>query len=117
MSSTTTTITDYSQVEFVPVHQMKLERPSIIVAGQVAGPGDEVVQFAPFKFHIDEETSHDEREKFRDVLLAMEGVMAAAGQDKRPHLMLIEYNPDVINSMAFVNAAKQHGLHGELIGF
>ena len=74
-------------------------------------------KLAEVTFHIDEETSHEEREKFRDVLLAMEGVMAAAGQDQRPHLMLIEYNPDVINSTEFVNAANQHGLHGELIGF
>ena len=66
--------------------------------------------------HIDESTSHDEREKFRDVLLAMDGVMAAGCNDKTPHLMLIEYNPDVINSIEFVNAAKKHGLHAELAG-
>ena len=74
-------------------------------------------KLAEVTFHIDEETSHEEREKFRDALLAMEGVMAAAGQDKRPHLMLIEYNPGVIESIEFVNTAKKHGLHGELIGF
>ena len=74
-------------------------------------------KLAEVTFHIDEDTSHDEREKFRDVLLAMEGVMAAAGLDERPHLMLIEYNPDAINSIEFVNTAKAHGLHGELIGF
>jgi hypothetical protein len=74
-------------------------------------------KLAEVTLHIDEGTSHDEREKFRDVLLAMNGVMAAAGQDEKPHLMLIEYNPDAINSIEFVNAAKKHGLHAELIGF
>jgi hypothetical protein len=71
---------------------------------------------AEVTFHIDEATSHDEREKFRDVLLAMDGVMAASYHDEKPHLMLIEYKPEVINSIEFVNAAKQHGLHAELIG-
>ncbi|MCG6900570.1 MAG: ATP-binding protein [Gammaproteobacteria bacterium] len=72
---------------------------------------------AEVTFHIDEETSHDERERFRDVLLAMDGVMAASYHDEKPHLMLIEYNPEVIKSIEFVNAAKKHGLHAELIGF
>ena len=74
-------------------------------------------KLAEVTLHIDEDTSHDKRESFRDVLLAMNGVMAAAYHDERPHLMLIEYNPDVINSIEFVNAAKTHGLHAELIGF
>ena len=73
-------------------------------------------KLAEVTFHIDEDTSHDDREKFRDVLLAIDGVMAAACHDEKPHLMLIEYNPDVTSSMAFVNTAKEHGLHGELIG-
>ncbi|MGB5440740.1 MAG: ATP-binding protein [Gammaproteobacteria bacterium] len=74
-------------------------------------------RIAEVTLHIDEETSHDTREKFRDVLLERDGVIAAAGQDERPHLMLIEYKPDVIDSTEFVNAAKEHGLHAELIGF
>jgi hypothetical protein len=74
-------------------------------------------KLAEVTLHIDEGTTHDERETFRDVLLAMGGVMAAASHDEKPHLMLIEYNPDVINSTEFVNAAKKHGLHAELVGF
>jgi hypothetical protein len=72
---------------------------------------------AEVTLHIDEAISHEERENFRDVLLAMEGVMAASCHDEQPHLMLIEYNPAVINSIEFVSAAKKHGLHAELIGF
>jgi hypothetical protein len=74
-------------------------------------------KLAEVTLHIDEDTSHDERESFRDVLLAMDGIMAAAYHDEKPHLMLIEYNPDVLHSIEFVNAAKKHGLHAELIGF
>ena len=73
-------------------------------------------KLADVTLHIDEDTSHDEREKFRDVLLSMNGVMAAAFHDEKPHLILIEYRPDVINSIEFVNAAKKQNLHSELIG-
>jgi hypothetical protein len=32
--------------------------------------------------HVDENTTHDEREDFRDALLGMDGVMAAAYHDE-----------------------------------
>jgi hypothetical protein len=73
-------------------------------------------KLAEVTLHIDEGTSHGEREKIRDALLAMDGVMAAAYHDEKPHLLLIEYNPDAINSIEFMNAAKDQGLHAELIG-
>ena len=73
-------------------------------------------KLAEVTFHIDEDTSHEEREQFRDTLLAMDGVLAAAYHDERPHLMLIEYDPGVIHSIEFVNTARDRGLHAELIG-
>ncbi|MDX2457893.1 MAG: ATP-binding protein [Gammaproteobacteria bacterium] len=63
-----------------------------------------MIYLAAVTLHIDEDTSHDERENFRDALLAMEGVMAAAYHDEKPHLMLLEYNPDIIHSIGFVHA-------------
>jgi hypothetical protein len=71
---------------------------------------------ADVTLHIDENTTHVEREKFRDVLLAMDGVMAAAYHDEKPHLMIIEYDPQVVKSIDFVNTAKSSGFHAELIG-
>jgi len=73
-------------------------------------------KLAEVTFHIDEDTSHDDREHLRDKLLSIEGVMAAAYHDEKPHLMLIEYNPDAVQSIEFVNAARDRGLHAELIG-
>jgi hypothetical protein len=65
--------------------------------------------------HIDENTTHEEREAFRDVLLDMNGVMAAVYHDEKPHLMIIIYDPGLVKSISFVNAAKKHGLHAELV--
>ena len=73
-------------------------------------------RLAEVTLHIDESITHDEREALRDVLLAMDGVLAAAYHDEKPHLMLIEYNPDAVNSIKFVEAAKKKNLHAELIG-
>jgi hypothetical protein len=42
--------------------------------------------------------------------------MAAAYHDEKPHLMLIEYDPELINSIEFVNTAKKSGFRAELIG-
>jgi hypothetical protein len=73
-------------------------------------------KLADVTLHIDETTTHNDRESFRDALLGMEGVIAAAYHDERPHLMLIEYNPDTLKSIEFVQAAEKIGLHAELIG-
>lgn len=73
-------------------------------------------RMAEVTLHIDEATAHEERESLRNVLLAMDGVVAAACHDEKPHLMLIEYMPEKLDSLVFVEAAKKHGLHAELIG-
>ena len=65
--------------------------------------------------HIDENTTHDEREGFRDALLALNGVIAAAYHDERPHLMVVVYDPALVKSIEFVKVANNRGLHTELI--
>ena len=71
-------------------------------------------QIADITMHIDENTSHEAREKLRDELLNMDGVMAASYHDEKPHLMA--YDPDVVNSLSFVKTAQEQGLHAELVG-
>ncbi len=66
--------------------------------------------------HLDEIISHADRETIRDSLLKMDGVMAADCHDERPHLVIIVYNPDIINSSEFLKAAQDRGLHAELVG-
>ena len=65
--------------------------------------------------HIDENTTHQEREEMRDALLKTDGVMAAAYHDDKPHLMVIIYDPAKAKSIDFVNLARDRGLHAELI--
>lgn len=75
------------------------------------------IKMVDVMLHIDESTTHDDREQLRDTLLAMDGVMAADYHDEKPHLVLVEYDPDAVKPLAFVDAMKTNGLHGELVGF
>ena len=67
--------------------------------------------------HIDEDTTHEERESLRDSLLSTRGVMSADYRDERPHLMIVAYDPEDVAPQAFVAAAQRRGYHAELIGF
>jgi len=73
-------------------------------------------QIADITMHIDENTSHEDRERLRDELLCLDGVMAAAYQDEKPHLMVMAYDPDAVKSSTFVKIAQEQGLHAELVG-
>ncbi len=65
--------------------------------------------------HIDEETTHDEREDLRDVFLSKKGVMTAECRDDRPHLMIVGYDPEDITSIELLATAQNRGYHAELI--
>ena len=65
--------------------------------------------------HIDEETTHDEREALRDVLLSKNGVMTADCRDDKPHLMIVGYDPEDITSIELLAMAQNRGYHAELI--
>ncbi|MDH3325128.1 MAG: ATP-binding protein [Gammaproteobacteria bacterium] len=66
--------------------------------------------------HIDETLQHAELESIRDDILKMNGVMAADYHDEKPHLMIIEYNPDDVNSSDFIEKVKIKGVHAKLVG-
>lgn len=66
--------------------------------------------------HIDSETDHEEREYLRDMILKQNGVDAAAYHDEKPHLMVIEYDPDEITSQQLLNIILKRGIHAELVG-
>ncbi len=66
--------------------------------------------------HIDENIDHAARENVADKVRALDGVVAAAAHDEKPHLMVVEYNPEKTNSSAILACVKSAGIHAELIG-
>ena len=66
--------------------------------------------------HIDPNTTHQERDELRDLILRNNGVDAAAYHDDKPHLMIVEYDPDVISSQQLLQVVTKKGYHAELVG-
>ena len=66
--------------------------------------------------HIDETIDHERRTKIADTIRAHKGVMAVAHHDEKPHLMIIEYNPDAVTSHELLQFVLDQGVHAELIG-
>lgn len=66
--------------------------------------------------HIDPETSHEQREFIRDLLLKHDGVDAASYHDDKPHLIVVEYDPDVVTSKQLLDVITKQNVHAELIG-
>lgn len=66
--------------------------------------------------HIDETVADHRRTKIADIVRAHKGVMAVAHHDEKPHLMIIEYNPDTVTSQELLQVVLDQGVHAELIG-
>ena len=66
--------------------------------------------------HIDPDTDHNQREFLRDLLLKHTGVDAAAYHDDKPHLMIVEYDPDKVTSRQLLDVITEHNIHAELVG-
>lgn len=65
--------------------------------------------------HIDEDTTHDERESLRDTFLSKKGVMTADCRDDRPHLMVVGFDPEDITAIELLATVQNCGYHAELI--
>lgn len=66
--------------------------------------------------HIDETIDHERRTEIADTIRAHKGVMAVAHHDEKPHLMIIEYDPDTVTSQELLQIVLDQGVHAELIG-
>lgn len=65
--------------------------------------------------HIDEETTHTEREKLRDAFFRKNGVLTADIRDEKPHLMIVGFDPEEITSAELLKTVKRNGYHAEMI--
>jgi hypothetical protein len=66
--------------------------------------------------HIDEELDdaniHDIE---RDVSM-IDGVYSACVHEKARHLMVVDYDPEMVETMELLDPVQNRGLHAELIG-
>ena len=67
--------------------------------------------------HIDESLSSDSRDELLQKIEAIDGVLSADLQDQRPHLMIVDYNPDQTKSLDVLSGVQNSGLHAQLVGW
>lgn len=75
------------------------------------------IDIADVTIHIDETLDHEHLEGLSGKMHEMEGVISVGVQDKRPHLMIVGFDPHVIQSRHILEGVIDQGLHAELIGW
>jgi hypothetical protein len=66
--------------------------------------------------HIDENLEESQRQGLVEAVRQQEGVVSVGYHDDKPHLMIVEYNPEQVNSQQLLGLVKGQGVHAELIG-
>jgi len=66
--------------------------------------------------HIDENLSPEQRITVEDSLRALDGVVSVHNSSRTPHLTVVEYNPEEMNSRRILKRITDQGAHAELIG-
>ena len=74
------------------------------------------IQLADVVVHIDQTLEREQRSQIEDKLREIDGVVSVHNPDNRPHLAVIEYNPDKTNSSTILSTVTSQGVHAELIG-
>jgi divalent metal cation (Fe/Co/Zn/Cd) transporter len=74
------------------------------------------VQLADITLHIDQNFEPELRAQIEDVVRAIDGVISFHNPNDRPHLNVVEYNPEKTSSAAILSAVTSQGVHAELIG-
>lgn len=66
--------------------------------------------------HIDNETDTDTREKIDTALRSLNGVVSVSMPDEKPHLLTVEYDPDVTSSAHMLTTVRELAGHAEMVG-
>ena len=74
------------------------------------------IQLADVTIHVDEDLGPERRAEIEARLREIDGVVSVHNPDNRPHLSVVEYNPDKVGSDMLLRIYKNEGVHAELIG-
>ena len=66
--------------------------------------------------HIDENLSPEQRIEVQDSIRALDGVVSVHGSSKTPHLTVVQFNPEEMDSQKILKRITNQGVHAELIG-
>lgn len=66
--------------------------------------------------HIDEHLGQRQLDELESGLRAHDGVVGIGRRANRPHLMIVEYDPNKVTRDVLLSEVTSRGLHGELVG-
>ena len=67
--------------------------------------------------HINESVDHNRRTEIADMIRNHQGVMSVAHHDEKPHLLIVEYDPEEVHAKELLQVALSEGVHAQLVGF
>ena len=100
----------YTDTDVTPLHGSSANQP---------GRRDDMTELSHrigLVLHVDESLAQEEQSQIEHALEAEQGITSAHFTERRPHLMLVEYDPDVISSMSVLRDITNQHVHAELIG-
>lgn len=74
------------------------------------------INLVDITLHVDENLNSEQRETLEESLRALDGVVSVHNSDKTPHLSIVQYNPDKIDSQRILKRITDQGAHAEIIG-
>jgi hypothetical protein len=74
------------------------------------------IQLVDVVVQIEQTLERGRRTEIEEQLRAIDGVVSVHNPDDRPHLAIVEYNPDKTTSAAILNTITIQGVHAELVG-
>lgn len=74
------------------------------------------IQLADVTLHIEDTLDADQQATVEEQLRALDGVVSVHTPDNRPHLTMVEYNPDKLNSSQVLETVRANGLSAHMIG-
>ncbi len=66
--------------------------------------------------HVDESLGETQRDDLAGYLISLEGISSAEFCPLRDHLMLVQYNRDLVSSQDVLGRVQSRNIHAELIG-
>mgnify|MGYP001816803021 FL=1 len=74
------------------------------------------IQLADVTIHVDENLEVAERAEIEQKLRAIDGVVSVHNPDDKPHLAVVEYDPNKVKSTVLLETVKVEGVHAQLVG-
>lgn len=71
---------------------------------------------ADVMIHIRNTLQKTALEEIQQILMSLDGVASAKCNPDKPHLIMIEYDSDIVNSFSLLEAVKAQGYSAGLVG-